>query len=403
MTLTPPPATVASDVGWCWWTRPRATDIDGTLYTGGVSATGEVVVATFERSTGVSARHVLATIEGDDHNNPAVVAVPDRPLLAFYARHSCDRVLRYRISAAPLDAAEWLPERQLTFGGVTTYAQVHVRDLEVHVFTRVGETGWSYRRSADWAESWDPERPFIVLDTDQQAYMPTALLADRRTVRVAISGHPKDYEDKPVHDIWACLVDLATGDVTLPSTGTVIANVATGVGLPLAQGRLELVLSTPLDRTVNVFDVSIGDEFEIAYSSKQRSDESTIDARYHVSRLGAGGWVSEDVAPAGAIFGYIPAGFYVGGMAFPAGGDSGRVYVSREDNGLWHLEEYSRSTAGWMGRPLVEPGGERTVRPWAVSGSTSPDDSVLALVLEHYDHDYCGTRSRLVTIPAPRR
>ena len=162
--------------------------------------------------------------------------------------------------------------------------------------------------STDWAQTWTAHRDFFDFDTDQQVYMATALLADGKTMRVGVSGHPKEYYKKPLHDVWACLVDLETGAVTLPSSGKEIGNLKTGAGMPLNYPALELVQKTAADRTVNLFDVSSGPVFEIGYVSKIKDDMTTRDGWHHVASLRDGSWIVEDIAPTGRKFGYIDAG-----------------------------------------------------------------------------------------------
>ena len=89
-----------------------------------------------------AAKFHLAQFERDDHNNPALLAVEGKPLVAFYSRHDPDDALRIRISSRPLDIAEWGEERILQFNGMTCYAQVHALGDELHLFTRVDETRW---------------------------------------------------------------------------------------------------------------------------------------------------------------------------------------------------------------------------------------------------------------------
>jgi hypothetical protein len=383
------------DVAWCWWTRPRATRIAETLYVGGITSDGAVFAATVDLAGGQATRHVLARLEPDDHNNPAVVATAGKRLLAFYSRHDADDALRWRRSKRPLDLSEWEPERTLSFGGITTYAQAHAAGDEVHLFTRVGDTSWAYVASPDWGETWSDPLTFIAVETDQETYMPTALLADGRTLRVAIAGHPKNYEDRPWHRIAAALVDLVTGAVTLPGSSSEIANVRTGVGLPLTGAQLELVYDAGPGRTLNVFDVGSGDDFEIAFASKRETDVATMDARYHVAARRGEAWMVEDIAPAGDIFGYIDAGFYVGGVAFPHG-STGVVFVSREHDGIWHLERWRRRADGpWEAQTVTEPSAARIVRPWPVQNPTA-ELEVVALLLERYGDDYMQTLSHLI-------
>jgi hypothetical protein len=219
-------------------------------------------------------------------------------------------------------------------------------------------------------------------------------------MRLGVSGHPKEYEKKPLHDVWAALVNLRTGDVTLPSTGAAVGNLRGGNGMPLAYSDLELVQRTPADRTANLLDVSSGETFEVAFTSKVKDDHSTSDARYHVASLRGATWHVDDVAPAGRKFGYIDAGFYVGGMAFPERAASGQVYLTREDQGLWHLERWTRGTTGrWTGADLIAPGTTRLARPWVVHPPTR-ELGVVALALERYpDDDYMDTLSHLVGAP----
>lgn len=399
-----PAVPLIEDMAWCWWTQPRATRIGDEVYFGAIDSAGGIVAASRNLKTGAVARQRLAQFEPDDHNNPALLAVAGRPLLCFYSRHDAEEGLRYRISQRPLDLSDWQAEQILTFGGSTTYAQVHQVDDELHLFTRVDETRWSWRRSVDWAQSWAPPRDFLSFDTDQQVYMATALLADGHTLRVAVSGHPKEYEKKPLHDVWACAVDLRTGAVTTASDGRVLGNLRTGAGLPLDYSALELVHRTPADRTANLFDVGKGPAFEIGFVSKIKDDLSTRDARYHVTALRDGTWRTEDVVGAGGKFGYIDAGLYVGGMAFPGPGRDGEVYLTREDHGLWHLELWRRDGDGsWTGTDLVTPTTTRLTRPWAVSPRTEPI-AVVALALERYpDDSYYDTLSHLVGAPEPIR
>lgn len=389
------------DIAWCWWTRPRATRIGGTIYFGALDSAGQMIAAMLDLETKSVRKSVLAGFEDDDHNNPALVVDPERPLVAFYSRHDEDDALRFRRSTQPLDIDKWEPERLLQFGGLTTYAEVHPRGNELHLFTRVDDTQWAYCRSPDWAQNWSAPRNFLAFDTDQEVYMATVLLDDHRTVRMAVSGHPKEYRDKPLHDVWAALIDLGTGEVRPASGGEPIANLITGENLPLDYPALEKVHQTPADRTVNLFDVSDGPVFEIGFVDKAIGDSATEDARYHVTSLRDGLWRTEEIAPAGDKFGYIDAGFYVGGVAFPDRSPGGRLYLTREHRGTWHFERWDRHATGrWIATAMAPPSQTRLTRPWAIANPT-PALEAVALMLERYADSYYGTLSHLVGAPAP--
>lgn len=390
------------DMAWCWWTRPRASRVGDAIYFAALDHEGGMVAARHEPGTGAVQRNRLARFEDDDHNNPALLAVEGKPLVCFYSRHDAEEGLRYRISTSPLSLDAWHPEQRLSFNGSTTYAQVHDAGGTLHLFTRVNETRWGWCMSTDWAETWSAPRDFLSFATDQQVYMATSLLADGRTMRVAVSGHPKEYEKRPLHDVWACIVDLETGAVTLPTDGKEIGNLKTGAGMPLDYPALDLVHKTADDRTVNLFDVSSGPVFEIGYVSKIKDDLSTRDGWHHVAALRNGRWVVEDIAPTGRKFGYIDAGLYVGSIAFPERAAAGQLYLTREAEGLWHLEFWQRDGDGrWTATPLCVPGPQRLARPWPVS-PPAKGLGVVALSLERYaDDSYFGSLSHLVGAALP--
>src|SRR6185312_11685260 len=98
---------------WCWWTRPRATRIGDAVFIGAMDSLGQELAIRYDLKTGTSEKAILARFEDDDHNNPALVAVAGKPLIAFYSRHDAEEGLRYRISARPLDLSAWGEEQML--------------------------------------------------------------------------------------------------------------------------------------------------------------------------------------------------------------------------------------------------------------------------------------------------
>src|SRR5262249_9670101 len=103
-----------------------------------------------------------------------------------------------------------------------------------------------------------------------------------------------------------------------------------------------------------------------------------------------------------AKFGHNDAGLYVGGMAFPDRSPGGRVLLTREQRGLWHLEQWNRNAGGeWKPRLLRPPSRTRLTRPWAI---TNPADGfeVSALALERYGEEYFGTLSHLIAARSPK-
>ena len=65
---------------WTWFNDPRAIAIDGTVYAGAISASGDVQVGASSRAVALH-----AALETDDHDNPALLSAslgwPDSGLL----------------------------------------------------------------------------------------------------------------------------------------------------------------------------------------------------------------------------------------------------------------------------------------------------------------------------------
>src|SRR5690348_2443888 len=125
---------LVDDLSWCWWTQPRATRIDNVLYVGGIASDGAVFAAAYDLAHGSCHRSILARLEPDDHNNPALLVVRGKPPIAFYSRHDEDDAVRMRIAECEDDITAWGDERELRFRGITTYAQVHAVGEQVHLF-----------------------------------------------------------------------------------------------------------------------------------------------------------------------------------------------------------------------------------------------------------------------------
>jgi len=120
--------------GWCWFQDERVIVRDGALLigsvadasgSGGSQRDGNIELAVFDITRGVGSIHVLAPglRPADDHNSPALLALPDGRTLAVYSQHGEDRLMRWRIAAAG-DPANWGPEYTADLGAGVTYSNV---------------------------------------------------------------------------------------------------------------------------------------------------------------------------------------------------------------------------------------------------------------------------------------
>ncbi len=120
--------------GWCWFQDQRVIVRDDALLIGSVAdASGsgggerdgniEMVVYDVERGVGVVRVLSPGLQPADDHNCPALLALPDGRMLAVYASHGDDRLMRWRV-ASPDDLANWGPEQTADLGAGVTYSNL---------------------------------------------------------------------------------------------------------------------------------------------------------------------------------------------------------------------------------------------------------------------------------------
>ncbi len=119
--------------GWNWYVEPSGTHIQpgdelatryeteyvsnngyefkhDKTYMGWVEDEGTIVVGEYDHDTKEYKRVVVHEfLEADDHNNPAVVVLPDGRIMIFYSKHTTEARMYYCVSKNPEDISEWNP------------------------------------------------------------------------------------------------------------------------------------------------------------------------------------------------------------------------------------------------------------------------------------------------------
>ncbi len=123
---------VTNNGGWNWYVEPSGTHIQpgdalatryesgqytsnngyvfqhDKTYMGWVEDEGTIVVGEYDHDTDTYKRVVVHEfLEADDHNNPAVVVLPDGRIMIFYSKHTTENRMYYCVSKNPEDISEW--------------------------------------------------------------------------------------------------------------------------------------------------------------------------------------------------------------------------------------------------------------------------------------------------------
>ena len=126
---------------------------------------GRTVVYKYTHATSTSESFFLwpTSVEGDDHDNPAITFLPNGRVVAAYSMHNDTSGFRYRISTNPEDISAWGPEVVVSPGG-DTVAYTRLQYLSsVGRYYNVYRANIGRRRIISTADfvTWDTARDCI--------------------------------------------------------------------------------------------------------------------------------------------------------------------------------------------------------------------------------------------------
>jgi BNR repeat-containing family member len=111
---------VADNGMWTWYNDPRAIRYNNKTYIGYINANGAIYVTSYNHTDGSTVTSCLRTfLETDDHDNPALVILPDGRILAFYTKHPGS--MYYRVSTNPEDISSW--QTEVDFSSINVASQ----------------------------------------------------------------------------------------------------------------------------------------------------------------------------------------------------------------------------------------------------------------------------------------
>ncbi len=339
---------------YTWWTNALALRFVGEkdqTYLSFVNEEGQMSVSSYNHKTGERADTTLASFERDDHNSAALTVLPDGRVLAVYARHNKDKLLRWRISQ-PEDITTFGPEEVLGNGGAVTYIQLHrISDSEYRVFYRYGNCNWATRVYNFVHNTWTEEIVWLREPDGGQYYLWTQEDKTVGKINVFMTSHPVNGTDQNIRYGY---FDEKGNICTLDEKGNrkVLGTLSKETNPALSPRDFTVAFQAPEGISTRLYDVSfMGDRVAVLFGTF--TDAKDSEYRYCYYDTANKKWVTNVVTTSGPAA--VAGNRYFGGISFDKK-DMQTLYVSRQVNKIWHIECWTTQDYGatWESKVLVE-------------------------------------------------
>ncbi|MBK8977608.1 MAG: BNR-4 repeat-containing protein [Planctomycetes bacterium] len=378
---------------WSWFEDERAVvdPVAGRILVGscadgagagGAGRDGDIDVAWLDLRRGRIASFALhERLQGDDHDSPALLVLPDGRYLAMYGMHGgrgeAPLLSRWRRTVRPGDPTAWTPERTFRHARSMSYSNL------IWLPAPAGVDGpgvvWNFVRATNFD-------PCVMTSTDLgETFTGTGKLlteggnADRPYVKYASDGasrvhlitterHPRDFDNSIYHG-------YVEGGVLHDSSGAVVdADVRDADGQPPARLTPVFVSGTAIGGTVlrRAWTVDLAADASGALRALfiARAEDRDTDHRLLLGRFDGAHWT---VTPVCAMGGHLyPSENDYTGLAALHPDDPDRLFVStdvdpRDGTSLARHEIFDGRTRDgggtWSWQPVTRDSTVDNLRP----------------------------------------
>lgn len=353
---------------WSWFSNPRAVyweNSTGDAFTvwstvrgrdASVTSASAITICRLNHQTNAVDEFTLNATAGDvdDHNDAGIWIRPDGRIVAMYARHNQDALMRWRISTNAVDGdwSQWGTEQTFTASTTVTYANpVYLSDSgRLYCFFRLGSASWAYIVSSDQGATFGGAVTYVT-KTGAQVYQVMRGTSGSRIDFLTTDGHPDVNGSTSVYHFT--LSREGGADVFRKSDGSAAAGT-----LPYApESAFTTIYAYALGTGPGwLWDVARDDtDAPVALYQRRKADNTAAD--YQRARFTAGAWASEKIADAGMDISTTDEPNYLAGMSFADYDETrGTVWLaaspaltSHAASGIWNLFRYKRtSAAAWV-------------------------------------------------------
>jgi rhamnogalacturonyl hydrolase YesR len=399
-------ATFTEDGAWCWFSNPRAIYRKGNIYAGWITSDGSVEIGRLDAATGAKQIATLAPkFEADDHNNPALLFLPDGRLAVFYSLHAKGD-MRMRVTKHADSILDWTPERSLGFEGAGTQGVTYSNPVllseeqnAIYLFWRGSDFKPTFSVSKDLGKTWSPPRTLLrgaAAGADNRPYLKVSSDGRKRIDFAFTDGHPRNEAANSLYFL------RYEDGVFSKADGTRIGGMD---DLPLNPAKCERVYDGSTAGRAWIWDIA-GRQNQVAIAYTRLPRET--DHRYHYLRWDGKQWHDSQVAEAGKWFPQTPPGkterepHYSAGIALDHH-YLDTVYLSRPVEGVWEIERWRTPDKGasWRHEPVTSGSRAGNVRPFVVRNAPRGEPYLMWMNLSGRYVHYTDYRTSLqINLPA---
>lgn len=313
--------TLNENGAWSWFMDERAIVHEDKLIVGSMRAVrdfdggrddpdwGNVELAVYHIDRGDAQCVVLDPhFEQDDHDNPALLALPNGRILAVYTRHAVERKAFSRLSA-PHDPLTWGPVRSIETPGTdsppfsgdnVTYSNLfRLRSGRIYHFYRGFDYDPNYMVSDDEGQTWQIGGRLVKGLDGYGPYAKYAFDGEATIHFVATEDHPRLYDNNLYHGI------IRDGSV-LHSDGSRIGPLSDSTETPITVSDLTRIFTGDPDNAAWMTDLELDRQKRPVVLFTVQKDgrglgrgKGGFDHRFHYARWDGTAWQQHEIAHAG--------------------------------------------------------------------------------------------------------
>jgi hypothetical protein len=391
------------DGAWCWFSDPRAVYFEGKYkrtYCGWIDSKANVIIGYYDHEKrNLETDTIHRALEIDDHDNPSLFFESDGTIQVYYTRHSKEDGIYVTRSLQPENIHDWSQTRLLALNDTLsgpefskTYTYTNITQLKnesdrLFLFWRGLDFKPNVSISDDNGNRWSTGKILILPERiykNRRPYMKVTSDGEQ-TIHIAFTdGHPNKESANSIY-----YVAYKNGQF-LKADGEKILS---WDDLPLDPGSCDKVYDASKSRErAWIWDITHNKTGSPVLVYARFRDESNH--MYYYATYENGNWINYELVNSGGWFPHTPDGaietetYYSGGIVLDHQ-DPSRVFLSREKNGVFEIEQWKTNNNGkdWDITPVTENSVNDNVRPFVVRNyPNSESPVVLWMNLRKYIH-----------------